>query len=141
MENFAECSTIVTQELTAQAMGSGSLAVFATPALAALMEKAACLVMDGGLDEGIASVGVEMSLEHLAASPVGMEVRATARLLESDGRRFTFEIEAHDKQGLVGRARCKYPNFVISSGCDIPPASKWENIDAFFKAVDEFYGR
>ena len=35
----------------------------------------------------------------------------------------------------------KYPNFVISSGCDIPPASKWENIDAFFKAVDEFYGR
>ena len=105
MENFAECSTIVTQELTAQAMGSGSLAVFATPALAALMEKAACLAMDGGLDEGIASVGVEMALEHLAASPVGMEVRATARLLESDGRRFTFEIEAHDKQGLVGRAR------------------------------------
>ena len=38
-------------------------------------------------------------------------------------------------------ACCKYPNFVISSGCDIPPASKWENIDAFFKAVDEFYGR
>ena len=36
---------------------------------------------------------------------------------------------------------CKYPNFVISSGCDIPPMSSWENIDAFFRAVDEFYGR
>jgi uroporphyrinogen decarboxylase len=35
----------------------------------------------------------------------------------------------------------KYPNFVVSSGCDIPPASKWENNDAFFAAVDEFYGR
>lgn len=41
----------------------------------------------------------------------------------------------------IMNACCKYPNFVISSGCDIPPASKWENIDAFFKAVDEFYGR
>ena len=38
-------------------------------------------------------------------------------------------------------ACCKYPNFVISSGCDIPPMSKWENIDAFFEATDEFYGR
>lgn len=36
-------------------------------------------------------------------------------------------------------ACCKYPNFVISSGCDIPPLSRWENIDAFFAAVDEFY--
>ena len=105
MENFAECSAIVTPELTARAMGSGALEVYATPALAALMEKAACLVMDGALEPGIASVGVEMNLEHLAASPVGMEVRAAARLLESDGRRFTFEIEAHDRQGLVGRAR------------------------------------
>ena len=105
MDSCAECSVMVTEELTARAMGSGSLAVFATPALAALMERAACLAMDGDLDEGIASVGVEMELEHLAASPVGMQVRATARLLESDGRRFTFEIEAHDKQGLVGRAR------------------------------------
>ena len=36
---------------------------------------------------------------------------------------------------------CSYPNFVISSGCDIPPMSKWENIDAFFKAVNEYYGK
>jgi fluoroacetyl-CoA thioesterase len=103
--NCAECSVTVTENLTARAMGSGSLEVFATPALAALMEKAACLAMDAQLEDGIASVGVEMNLEHLAASPVGMTVSAQARLLESDGRRFVFEIEARDKQGLVGRAR------------------------------------
>ena len=105
MKSCAECSCIVTEELTARAMGSGSLPVFATPALAALMEKAACMAMDRDLAEGIASVGVSMELEHLAASPVGMEVRATALLLRSDGRRFDFEIQAYDKQGMVGRAR------------------------------------
>ena len=41
----------------------------------------------------------------------------------------------------IMNACCKYPNFVISSGCDIPPASKWENIDAYFAAVSEFYGK
>ena len=45
-----------------------------------------------------------------------------------------------DTLDIMGKC-CKYPNFVISSGCDIPPMSKWENIDAFFSAVDEFYGK
>ena len=94
----------VTPENTALAMGSGSLPVLATPALVAMMEHAAVNALKGRLPEGIDSVGVAICVEHLAASPVGMTVRAEAVLTASDGRSYDFAIEAYDAKGLVGRA-------------------------------------
>lgn len=95
---------VVSEQLTARHMGSGSLRVYATPALVALMEQAAVNALAGQLEEGITTVGVAISLEHTAATPVGMRVWAEARLTESDGRRFQFEIEAFDERGPIGKA-------------------------------------
>ena len=94
----------VTPENTALAMGSGSLPVLATPALVAMMEHAGVNALKGRLPDGIDSVGVAIRVEHLAASPVGMTVRAEAVLTASDGRSYDFAIEAYDAKGLVGRA-------------------------------------
>ena len=94
----------VTESNTALAMGSGSLPVFATPAMVAMMEHAAVNALEGKLPEGIDSVGVAINVEHLAASPIGAQIRAEAHLVASDGRSYDFEIEAFDNVGLIGRA-------------------------------------
>lgn len=95
---------IVTKENTAAVMGSGSLQVFATPALVALMEKAACNALEGTLDEGITTVGTRMDVHHEAATPVGMRVWAEANLTSQEGRIYTFDIQAFDSCGLIGTA-------------------------------------
>ncbi len=100
-----KASVTVTNTNTALSMGSGSLPVFATPAMVALMEEAACRVMDGLLSEGITSVGTAMSVNHLAATPVGMTVTAEAELLEQDGRKYVFRVTATDEKGLIGEGR------------------------------------
>ena len=89
---------------TARAMGSGSLEVFATPAMVAMMEHAACLALEGALPEELTTVGVDMQVSHVSASPVGMKVWAEAELMETDGRQYTFEIEAFDQAGPIGKA-------------------------------------
>ena len=98
---------IVDNSKTAAAMGSGSLAVYATPALVALMEHAACEAIAADLEEGVTTVGTRMNVSHLAATPVGMEVRAEAVLTAQEGREYTFAIEAYDACGLIGRAEHK----------------------------------
>lgn len=103
----------VTQEVTAKAMGSGELDVLATPALAALVEKAAWTSVAAGLEEGQGTVGTRLELDHLAPTPVGMRVSCETRLVEVDGRRLVFEATASDKRGEVGRAR--HERFVIAS--------------------------
>ena len=94
---------IVTREDTAEHMGSGSLPVFSTPAMTALMENAACSALAQCLPEGAATVGTYLSVEHVSATPVGMTVYATATLMEHQGNSFTFEVEAFDEKGLIGR--------------------------------------
>ena len=89
---------------TARAMGSGSLEVLATPAMVAMMEHAACLALEGALPEELTTVGVDMQVRHVSASPVGMKVWAEAELMDTDGRQYTFEIEAFDQTGLIGKA-------------------------------------
>lgn len=98
------CETTVTQELTAQHMGSGSLQVFATPALVALMEKAACNALEGCLDSGTTTVGVRIEVSHEAATPLGMRVWAEAKLINQEGRSYEFEITAYDEAGVIGKA-------------------------------------
>lgn len=95
---------IVDASKTARVMGSGSLDVYATPALVALMEHAACEALSGVLEDGVTTVGTQMNVSHLAATPVGMEVWAEATLTAQEGRAYTFAIEAYDAAGLIGKA-------------------------------------
>ncbi|MDE6568594.1 MAG: thioesterase family protein [Lachnospiraceae bacterium] len=94
----------VTEELTAKAMGSGELRVFATPAMLALMEKTAYQSVADALEEGSGSVGTMVQLSHSAASPVGMKVVCDSKLTAIDGRKLTFSIEARDESGVIGQA-------------------------------------
>ena len=95
--------TIITPEDTALHLGSGHVAVLATPHLIRLMETAAVQAVDPLLPDGYCTVGTQLDVSHLAATPVGMQVRATARLTAVDGRRLTFEVTAQDERELVGQ--------------------------------------
>lgn len=99
-----EASTLVEKEDTAQYVGSGNLLVYATPCLAALMEGAACAAIEEALPQGQTSVGTALNLEHLSATPVGLDVRASAEVTAVDGRNITFAITAFDEGGEIGRA-------------------------------------
>ena len=87
---------------TAAAMGSGDLAVFATPAMVALMENAAMTAVAGELPEGTTTVGSEMNVTHIKPSGLGAEITATAVLAEVEGRKLTFNVGARDAEGLIG---------------------------------------
>jgi predicted thioesterase len=101
----AEVEITVSETKTAAHLGSGSIAVYATPALVALMENAAVLALEGHLPEGQTTVGSHMDVRHLAATPVGMRVRAKAELVKVEGRKLTFLIQAWDETELIGEAR------------------------------------
>lgn len=91
----------VTDADTAEAIGSGSLPVLGTPRLLAWCEAASCAAVDPSLAAGETSVGTRVELEHVAASPVGAEVTATATVVHRDGRLVQFQIVAHDQDGTV----------------------------------------
>ncbi|MCX7854697.1 MAG: thioesterase family protein [Anaerolineae bacterium] len=99
-----ESERVVTEEWSAPSMGSGTVPVLATPALVALMEQAAVRALEGRLPAGQTSVGVRIDVRHLAATPIGMGVRARATLVAVEGRRLTFQIEAWDDAEKVGEA-------------------------------------
>lgn len=92
----------VTEDKTAAACGSGSLPVFGTPYLLALMEEATCSAVSGALEDGQSTVGVSMDIQHTAPTPVGMAVRAEARLTEIKGKMLTFSVTAYDEAGEIG---------------------------------------
>ena len=102
LEGYAE--TLVEAADTALEVGSGSLRVYATPCLAALMEGAACECLEGLLPEDQTSVGISLDLRHTAATPVGMAVSARAVLTAVEGKKLTFEITASDEAGEIGTA-------------------------------------
>src|SRR5574341_1521995 len=93
----AEVEQVVTPELTADALGNRGVKVFATPFVVCLIENAAIEVLRPYLPPGAASVGTMVELRHLAATPLGMKVRAKATLVETDGRRYVFHVEAFDE--------------------------------------------
>ncbi len=98
----AEYTVKVEESNTAAVVGSGSLPVFATPALAALAEKTACICLEGHLEEGCTSVGTVLNIKHMAPTPVGMDVSCSCTLTEVDGRRLVFTATVHDAVGTVG---------------------------------------
>jgi len=106
-----EATVKVSAGNTAQEVGSGSVPVFATPMLVALMESAAIAALQGRLQEGQTTVGTRVEVAHTAATPVGMTVTAQAELVEVDGRRLVFDVMAQDEAGLVGEGR--HERFIV----------------------------
>lgn len=100
-------SVLVEREDTALEVGSGSLLVYATPCMVALMEGAACEAVEAAMPEGKTSVGTELSISHLSATPVGAEVRAEAEVTAVDGNVLTFLVTAYDEAGKIGEGTHK----------------------------------
>lgn len=99
-----EARLVVAEEHTAVALGSGDVAVLGTPAVLALLEKAACAAIAPALAEGQTSVGISADLEHLAPSKPGASIDAAAELVAVDGRTLEFGCEAREGTKLVARA-------------------------------------
>ena len=97
-----EVSTLVEREDTAKEVGSGSLLVYATPCMVALMEGAACEAIANALDDTKTTVGTELNIQHLSATPVGLEVRAEAEVIAVEGKVITFQLRAFDEAGEIG---------------------------------------
>lgn len=97
-----EATTTVIHENTAAAVGAGGVEVFGTPMMIALMENAAWRAVAEQLDEGQVTVGTLVNVRHLAATPLGQRVRATAELIEIDRRRLVFQVEAYDEKQKIG---------------------------------------
>ena len=92
----------VNKEDTALAQGSGEIEVFATPRLVSIMEKAAVNAVSPYIDEGYTTVGTRIDIKHIAATPIGMKAKAYAELLEVDGKRLVFKVEAFDEVEKIG---------------------------------------
>ncbi|MGN0706828.1 MAG: thioesterase family protein [Faecalibacterium sp.] len=102
----------VTPENTARAMGSGTLEVFATPALVALAEKTCWQSVAAQLESGSGTVGTRLELEHTAPTPVGMTVTCESELTAVEGRKLVFHVELRDEKGPVGSG--VHERFVIN---------------------------
>jgi predicted thioesterase len=117
-----EINRVVEEADTAATYGSGLVPVLSTPHLIALMEAASQVAIAPYLDEGQTAVGIHVDMKHLAATPVGMEVRVRAELVEVDGRRLRFRVEAWDETEKVGE--CDHARFIV-------------DMDRFMKRVEQ----
>lgn len=97
-------SLVVNQNNTAKTFGSGTLEVFATPAMIALMEFTAYTSIEEFLPKEITSVGIEINVKHIKATPIGKEVKCLSFLEKIEGKRLYFTIEAFDQEGKIGEA-------------------------------------
>jgi predicted thioesterase len=109
--NTASISFIVNSEATAVALGSGDLPILGTPKVVALVEEAAVAVLEGRLPLASTSVGTQVSVEHLAPTPVGGTVVATATVTVVDGRQVTFEVTV--TEGPKPVARGTHTRFIV----------------------------
>jgi len=101
----------VDASVSAMAAASGEMDVFGTPYMIALMERTADESVRPYLEDGAATVGTVVNVKHISATPMGMEAWATSELLEIDGRRLVFKVEAYDEAGLIGEGM--HERFII----------------------------
>ena len=104
---------VVREENTAQAVGSGTLPVFVTPAMTALMEKAAWTSLAPYLGEGESTVGTKLEITHDSASPLGIKVWAESEVTAVDGKRIVLKVAAYDEKGLIGQG--VHERFIITN--------------------------
>lgn len=100
-----EAEMMVGTSDTAPRIGSGRIAVLATPKMVSLMEEAALAAIEHLLPEGKQSLGTHLDITHIAATPVGMTVKAEAELIEVNGRKLLFAVRARDEMDLIGEGR------------------------------------
>ena len=100
-------STQVERADTALEVGSGNLLVYATPCMVALMEGAACDAIAEAIPEEKTTVGIELNITHISATPVGMDVYAEAEVTEVNGSTVTFTVTAYDESGKIGEGTHK----------------------------------
>lgn len=111
MKAYAE--TTVSKENFAVTVGSGSLEVFATPMMTALMEKASAAAISECMENDETTVGTKLDVTHISATPEGMKVKAYAEVTEVNGREITFSVRAEDEKGVIGEGIHK--RFVVFS--------------------------
>ena len=109
----ARVETVVSENNVALAAGSGTLPVFATPWMCALMEEAAWKAITPELAEGDGSVGTKLSISHVSATPVGLTVWAESEVTAVDGKRIEFKVSAYDNAGLIGEGT--HERFIVSN--------------------------
>ena len=93
---------IVGEQHTAPRVGSGRIRVLATPVMINLIEAAALAAVEQSLPEHHQSLGTHLDITHIAATPVGMRVRATAEVIRTEGRTIHFRVRAEDERELIG---------------------------------------
>jgi fluoroacetyl-CoA thioesterase len=103
----------VDQQHTADTWGSGSLPVYATPAMGLLIEKAAVALLEGKLDEGMTTVGTALNIQHISATPIGQQVTCECCLVEIDRKRLAFHVEITDVNGRVGYST--HERFIVNA--------------------------
>ena len=103
----------VTEEKTAAALGSGTLRVYATPAMIALMENTALNSVADKLDDGMTTVGTKLDIVHTSASPVGSTITCESELVEIDRRRLVFSVTAYDNAGEIGKGT--HERFIVDN--------------------------
>ena len=121
-------STVVDETNIASKAKSGSLPVFATPCMVALMEQAAAELLQKHLDDGSTSVGIQMNVSHLAATAVGATVTATAKVSAVDRRKVDFTVTAFDNAGLIGKG--EHARFVVETEKFMAKAEERKNMIA-----------
>ena len=102
-----EACTAVEREDTALEVGSGSLLVYERPCMVALMEGAACEAIAEALGDDQTTVGTMLNIEHVSATPVGLDVRAEATVTAVEGKVITFDVKAFDEAGEIGHGTHK----------------------------------
>ena len=106
-------TTTVTQDKTASAVGSGGLDVFGTPAMIGLMEMCCLQAVQPLLNEGQGTVGTVLNVRHLAATPLGLQVRCECELQQVEGKRLLFAVRAYDPAGLIGEGT--HERFIVDN--------------------------
>ena len=105
---------VVEHKDTAAVYGSGSLEVFATPAMIALIEKTCLESVNAKIGEGNTTVGISVNIKHLKASPIGSLIRCDSKLIEVDRKRLVFEVQCFEGESLIGEGI--HERFVVDSG-------------------------
>lgn len=103
----------VLEENTAKVMKSGSLPVYATPSMIALIEETAWTSVNDYLEDGEATVGTNLNISHLSSTPLGMEVKCTTELIEVDRKKLVFDVKVYDEVGLIGEGT--HERFIINT--------------------------
>ena len=104
---------VVTKDVTAAAIGSGMVDVFATPMMISLMENTCAKSVASHLQADESTVGTLVNVSHCAATPIGMKVYCESELIEIDRRKLTFKVTAYDERGLIGEGL--HERFIIDS--------------------------